>query len=504
MEIDAGPLVDDVGAKFLPGATREARSAPSAGRARASSLLFAIVGVVLALGGNSIGSVVSVYWTGEGLSLFGLMVVQLAGLGACFFVILAAVAASTRDWRVVLPHSLPSQRRLFCLGTLCARATRRGACCPPPRDAADDADDAADALAEAPPDAADGGAPAARWSHDALTQTELLFVMGAINMLSAVTQLYATPPDRTPPVLQALLPCAMVAASPPISKALLLDRKTYLSPAPIGAALLISAALVVSLLPSFLVSSSDAAPSPTESSPDEIAWSIVFFVSMLLSAVAIIYQQLYLIRAGTLVEGVSSGHTGVAMLRALAYNQVLVFAYLLPLFWLDVLPWWGSSSGGVGGFFKDVGFAIACSLMGPAGLGGSASCPSSTPTWFYSYLFSYVFYLYGTMMVARDSAVFNALLNVAMTGILAAFWLFVPSANPDPDAAATPTWSVVASFLLSSLGILVLKRWESGEGEVADQFGVCALECERRVIEAAVAAAAAAKAGEQDEPLLDS
>ena len=89
-------------------------------------LLFTAVGVAACLIGNTGGSVASILWTASRLSLFGLMLLQLAGLGLCFFGILACAALRLRDARVLLPHDRASQRRLFCCGELCPRATAAG------------------------------------------------------------------------------------------------------------------------------------------------------------------------------------------------------------------------------------------------------------------------------------------------------------------------------------------------------------------------------------------
>ena len=76
-------------------------------------LLFTAGGVAACLVGNTGGSVASILWTASRLSLFGLMLLQLAGLGLCFFGILACAALRLRDARVLLPHDRASQRRLF-------------------------------------------------------------------------------------------------------------------------------------------------------------------------------------------------------------------------------------------------------------------------------------------------------------------------------------------------------------------------------------------------------
>jgi hypothetical protein len=482
-------------------------------------LLFTAAGVAACLVGNTGGSVASILWTGSGdLSLFGLMLLQLAGLGLCFFGVLAAAAALLRDARVLLPHDRAAQRRLFCCGELCPRATRRSIW------GEDGAEDAA-ALkneaegAEAPEEAAalalgtaSGGAAAADAGGlgarlgarlGGLSQAEfMLGPMGLVNSVAALSQWYATPPQRTPPLLQALLPVAMIAATPPLSKLLLRDRKVYTALVPALAIGLVVASVIISMLPTMLEaggagagssggggSGAGAGGGDGESNLDTLLWSLVFTASQALSAAAFVLQQLYLVRAGALLPGASPRRVWLAMLRNLAYNQVIVVLYVLALFWIDVLPWFGSSAG-IGELASGLRGSLACSVLG-AGEG----CAAATPLYALAYLLFYVVYLGGVFMVSKDSAVFSALLSVAMTALLDLWWFAFPATNPDPgSASATPAWSVCVSFALSATGIVMLKRWE-GQTPAEEQFDTAALACE--VAEAAAEAAVAAADSEK-------
>ena len=466
-----------------------------------SGFLFTAAGVAAILIGNTGDSVTSILWTAAPLSLFGLLLVQLAGLGAIFFAMLAAAAAYLGDARVILPHSRAAQRRLFCCGVLCPRAHRHGLWGGVEADAVANADGAADLGAGADGVAhaddatgvgadagagadADAGAKTGLGGADdgggggsgsggvlaTLSQTEFMAVMGIVNSSSALTQWYSTPPTRTPPLLQALLPVAMIVATPPLSKLLLRDRKQYLSLVPAASIALIAASVVVSMLPTMLQGTSSSGSG--ESGADTLLWSVVYLLSQLLGAGAFCFQQLYLLRAGALIPDASARHVNVAMLRNLAYNQILVTAISSLLWWQDVLPWWGSESS-VAGFSADLREAFLCSVLA---LG--EDCPATTPLYAFSYLAFEVVYLVGAFMVSKDSAVFSALLAVAMTALLDVFWLLFPALNPAPGQdGATPLWSVLLSFALATVGIFALKRWESST-PVAAQFGVRALPCE--------------------------
>jgi len=492
-------------------------------------LLFTAVGVAACLVGNTGGSVASILWTAsQGLSLFGLMLLQLFGLALCFFGVLAAAALYLRDARVLLPHDRAAQRRLFCCGALCPKATRSsvwgggggggGGGSGGGGGGGGEAEDSEDAFGDAlvgaapqppPTTTSDAGISSRLGAFMAgFSQAEfMLGPMGAINTVSALSQWYATPPARTPPLLQALLPVAMIAATPPLSKLFLRDRKVYTALVPAAAIGLVVASVVVSMLPSMLQAGSGGGDSngsggggggsggsgggsggaAVESNLDTLLWSLIFTVSQALSAGAFVFQQLYLVRAGALLPGASPRRVWLAMLRNLAYNQLIVTFYALALFWLDILPWFGSSRG-IGELASGLRGSLACSVLG-AGEG----CAAATPLYALAYLLFYVVYLGGTFMVSKDSAVFSALLSVAMTALLDLWWISFPQTNPDPtSAAATPAWSVGVSFALSATGIVLLKRWE-GQTPAELQFGAAPLACE--AAEVAAEAAAAAKAG---------
>jgi len=462
-------------------------------------LLFTAIGVAACLVGNTGGSVASILWTASRLSLFGLMLLQLAGLWLCFSAILACAAFRLKDARVLLPHDRASQRRLFCCGELCPRATAAGlwsgsggAEAAEAEAAETGTDSYADAEEDGDEDAGadeltSAAAPAAPTGVSAwlggLSQLEFMVgPMGAVNAVSALSQWYATPPSRTPPLLQALLPVVMIVASPPLSKLLLRDRKTYTNIVPAAAIGLVAASVAVSMLPTMLQAEAGVSAAG-ESGADTLLWSVVFLASQALSAAAFVFQQLYLVRAGALLPGASPRRIALAMLRNLAYNQFIVTFYVLALFWLDILPWFGSSAS-IFELASGLRDSAACSV-----LGAGAGCSPSTPLYALAYLLFYVVYLMGTFMVSKDSAVFSALLSVAMTALLDLWWLAVPQTNPDPSsAAATPMWSVLASFALSTVGIVLLKQWESATPAEA-QFGASSLKSEAADVAAEAAEA---------------
>lgn len=492
-------------------------------------LLSTAVGGLLSVSGNAVGSIASVYWTSSSLSLYGMMIFMLLGLGIIYTIIVICVAAYLKDLSILLPHSVASQRRLCC-GQLCRRSRRAGFGFH--KLGSEDFDDhnesirnqdiheagvgllsseqaSASKVMVVDPEAsidpttcfssADTvGARVGPVWLSRLTQVELLIVMGLNNVFAATTQFYATPPSREPPLLQSILPCISMVAVIPFSKLLLGDRKQYWAKEPILAVLLVTSAVLTSVLPTVLdpASSSGASSSGAESSANTLAWSFVFFLSQVGTALAFTLQQAYLIRAGALLPGAPHSYTQITMLRSLMYNQLIVSGFLACLFWMDILPWWGSTAGGIDDWAAGVSFSFACSLFGPSSVhqssldGQTLVCNSSTPVYAFTFLLTYVAYLYGSMLVNTDSAVFTTALTVAQTFIVSIYWL-IPGTDPNPSD--TPLWSVVVAVLLSSVGIAILKNWES-RTDTKDQFGLQALPIEAERVRRYLANAAATKA----------
>ena len=103
-----------------------------------------------------------------------------------------------------------------------------------------------------------------------------------LNVLNGVLTTYASPPSRTPPLIQAILTNSAPLFAVPFSKLLLKDRKRYCTPWPLAAAGTVALGVFVSLLPTLL-----------QGRPDEDAeleWVAVFAVSMIPAAAYSVVQ----------------------------------------------------------------------------------------------------------------------------------------------------------------------------------------------------------------------
>ena len=136
---------------------------------------------------------------------------------------LVSLAVYFRDPLVLLTHHDRSGRRLFCC-TLCHAAS----CDDEPRessslDCVPEVERGSTLVSKYPRSATDY-CPL-RWST--LSQTEVMFLMGVNNGTAGLMQFYATPPNRQPPLISAVLSSLTVVAARPLSKLVLGDRKTF-------------------------------------------------------------------------------------------------------------------------------------------------------------------------------------------------------------------------------------------------------------------------------------
>jgi hypothetical protein len=299
-----------------------------------------------------------------------------------------------------------------------------------------------------------------------LTHAQVALAVGFLNSLNGWLIVYASPPDRTPPLIQAVLQNAGVLFSVPFSKLALGDRKAYCAGWPLAAAALIVASVAVSLTPSVI----NGDGSSSLSGASAIAWCFVYVAGLAPGAGYNVCQQLYFLRSGMLEPGVTGRAHARATLRALFYANVgQALSYGLT-WWLDLVPWFGTSSS-VGDFGGKTAFSFACAIGGPplAGLVSSDACSTMTPVWMWSFIGAYAVSYLGAAVLNRESATFNMLVLVVVTMTTAAFWL-IPGTNPNPTG--TPLWSVLTSLALSIVGSIVWKRWENATMPAEEQFSV--------------------------------
>ena len=81
---------------------------------------------------------------------------------------------------------------------------------------------------------------------------QLAILAAFLNVASGLLQTYASPPSRTPPLIQAALYNTGSLFAVPFSKAILGDRKRYCTAWPIAAGVLVVLGIFTSLLPTLI------------------------------------------------------------------------------------------------------------------------------------------------------------------------------------------------------------------------------------------------------------
>ena len=405
----------------------------------APAVFFAIVAYTLSVSAQT-------YWQLAPLSYYGQLIFLIGAVAAAALLFLACLALYLGDASILLPHSSPAQRRIFCFTCCPARAA------------------AAAVAAAAPPLPHPYAAlPSLRWTH--LSQSELLLLLGVNNAIASLLQWYSNPPDREPPLVNGLVPTLQALFAVPLARHALGDQRKFLRGGgwlPALAALSIVAGVAVSVAPAAAAAAAAAAPAAAaaaqESSTDVLLWTLLNVASQVPSAMALVGAQAYLLRAGAMEAGAPPARRAVALARFVLYNQAGVGLVTGLCWWLDILPWFGSSS--LDSWWRGLRFSIACSL----GAGGAGACPPRTSLYAALTVLPYAFYLAGIAAVSGASAVFGNALEVGQSALQTLVWL-VPGVNPAP--AATPLWSALASAALTLGGVALLRAWEGAQAQPA-------------------------------------
>jgi len=329
-----------------------------------------------------------------------------------------------------------------------------------------------------------------------LTHAQLLALVGILNALNEVFVIYASPPERTPPLISSILQNSNVLFSVPFAKWVLRDRKTYVDKEPLLAATLIVGSVFVSLGPTFteLLKGNDtpkglSTDAATESGGSIIAWALVYICGLIPQSLFNTLQQLYFLRIDPMGDADVSWHEETrTFIRALLAAQTAQMCTYPFLFWVDLIPNFGcsaqgsscnsSSVGGIGTWWNNTRASLACSL---GVFTQDATCKSSIPWFAWGFVLSNITGYYACALVNKESATFNMLCMVLVTSCTSLIWE-IPGAEPAIASGTTRLWSVLLSLVLCFVGSGVWKAWEA-RTPTTEQFAICATLQERLVWE---------------------
>ena len=377
---------------------------------------FTILAAAAVIAGFTAQNVTIVFWLQSSISSYSILLLCGLAFAAFFSLCALAFALRTGDWAVFRVSDHPVESRLF-LNPF-------------------------------------------RPSGFRLSHAQILAAAGFCNALNGILIVYASSSVRTPPLIQAILQNCNVLFSVPFSKVVLGDTKSYLAWEPLRAAGVVAASVAVSLAPTVwaVASGGGGADAKGFNGLNSLAWVVVYTAGLAPAALLAVLQQLYFIRTGALRRGAPAREQLRGTLRALMFSNFMQPLTYAALFWVDVLPWFGSASS-VADWVGVTRFSLACSVGGPALAGAAAGrvCDAGAPSWAYAFIFAYIVAYFGGAALNRESATFNMLCLVVVTASTALVWL-IPGVNP--ESSTTPLWSVLVSLVLSVGGSVLWKRWE--------------------------------------------
>jgi hypothetical protein len=136
--------------------------------------------------------------------------------------------------------------------------------------------------------------------------------------------------------------------------------------------------------------------------------------------------------------GVSNAQFAVASLRMLVWGCVWMLVAMVALFWVDVLPWFGTAPRDLTVWKELTAFSLACSFGGPSAVGGDNAaaqyphvqdplCEANTPGYAYGFVGGYTIAYLGGAVLNRDSSTYTMLNFVLITMLTSGFW-YIPGA----------------------------------------------------------------------------
>ena len=298
---------------------------------------------------------------------------------------------------------------------------------------------------------------------------QLAMFVGLLGTANSMMNVYATPPSRTPPLVQSVLLNAGVLFAVPLSKAFLGDNKRYCSLKPAIAATLIIISVTVSLLPALLYGADppaagrrlvgvDPARSDDAHALTPFLWSLVYLFSNLPWAADCIVEQAFLMRAGAHDDDMPAAELATVTLRLLFWQALWQVIFMWAAFAVDLLPWFGFS-GSLEEFKTNTIHAIVCSVAGSSTAASVSGLPLDAcvpwaPVWAVAMSAGYVISYIADAVLIRVSASLSMLNYVLITAVTSCVWL-IPGVNPAPEN--TPLWSVSESVVSASAAVLVLR-----------------------------------------------
>ncbi|XP_025080173.1 LOW QUALITY PROTEIN: uncharacterized protein LOC112555845 [Pomacea canaliculata] len=259
-------------------------------------------------------------------------------------------------------------------------------------------------------------------------------IMGLTMGLNGLIVVFASPPSRTAPYLQGLLSTSLIPFTV-LSRFLLLRKGISLRR--LGCTIAVLIGIFITVEPQiWSLPGSDDNSSSGESKVDRIVWPIIFAVGFLPAAVNVVICERELQK------------TQAQSLSFMTWCQVFQLFTLLPLFWMDFIPFFGTSNS-----FDDFRHHLrgfTCNFSSADDCRGLAA-----KNWLFilSYCLSNLFQFF--LIQQTEGAVFTVVVQSLVTPMASLFWTFFKLDSSTLDLVWSPDFTETTVFTLGGLAIIV-------------------------------------------------
>lgn len=255
-----------------------------------------------------------------------------------------------------------------------------------------------------------------------------IFLSGVFSAAMSLFKVYASHPERTPPVMQSILAGLAIVPNVIFTKVILKKNVVYVKKFIIPSLILLAASLGISVIP--LTSSWD---------PMSILWITLYLIGVVARSLYCIMQEKYLTdsKDGSVKNKVT----------IMFYTRVVHMVVILPFFWLEyVIGYTNAPFTALGNSFVEFFTKLREGWM----LEG----------FILAYLVFYVFSVY----LNSISSNYNMVASVAINPAVGIFFTIFESLNP----GIKYPWYIVVPALICSVGSIIL--WIIGEKSKRDDY----------------------------------
>ncbi|KAL6052255.1 hypothetical protein QOT17_012276 [Balamuthia mandrillaris] len=282
----------------------------------------------------------------------------------------------------------------------------------------------------------------------------MLILNGVFNGLNGLLLVYASPENRTPPLLQPLLVNTGILWSM-ICTRIFIGKKDgalpYLRWEPILALVLVVSGIMLSLSPT--IHAVVEGKQKLMQHDGGLMWAFIFMLAVAPGAIANVVQEKFLkTRARKVEETGEDRNRSYDMLVMLWWGSVFQFLTLAFCWWMDTIPHYGFSETP-----KDVYINLGNSFK--CFFGVSDGCEQC---WWHGVIFIAGFFCtyYCAAGLNESSANYNLIATTLGSPAAAFFWIIFPSLT---NSEKTPLWSVLPALFLLMVGSFLWKWWENRE-----------------------------------------